>query len=107
MRSSGRLHRSVSADDSSLVELEFSNSVMRESLRLHPASGVGAREAATDVTDAVLAAGSDLMELTLITSRLAQRVDLEPTASHPPAASGLIVSRPVGGAPMRVTARSS
>ncbi len=162
----GPLGRAGSADDASLVRLAFANSVMRETLRLHPASGVGAREAAIDVEvgdhsipqgtltlwspylagrdpdswadpddfrperfadldEAQRALADDAwvpfgrgprmcvgfalaqMELTLITSRLAQRVDLEPTASHPPAASGLIVSRPVGGVPMRVTPRSS
>jgi len=139
---------------------------MRETLRLHPASGVGAREAVTDVEvgDHSIPAGTlalwspylagrdpqswdgpddfrperfaDLdgaqraladdawvpfgrgprmcigfalaqMELTLIVARLAQRVDLAPTAPHPPDAFGLIVSRPVGGVSMRVAARSS
>ena len=37
-------------DDQTLASLELANRTMRESLRLHPASGVGAREAATDVT---------------------------------------------------------
>ncbi len=37
-------------DHESLVSLELANRVMRETLRVHPASGVGAREAATDVT---------------------------------------------------------
>ncbi|MBA3605246.1 MAG: cytochrome P450 [Acidimicrobiia bacterium] len=46
------------------------------------------------------------MELTLIVARLAQRLDLTPTALRPPDPAGLIVSRPVGGAPMFVAPRS-
>jgi cytochrome P450 len=138
---------------------------MRETLRLHPASGVGARQAATDVTlggytipkgtlvlwspylagrhaptwtnpdrfdpdrhadvtdtqralnDAAwvpfgrgprMCIGFALaqMELTLITARLAQRLDLTSTAPHPPTPVGLIVSQPDGGAPMHVRPRS-
>ena len=37
------------ADDRTLAALDLANRTMRETLRLHPASGVGAREAATDV----------------------------------------------------------
>jgi cytochrome P450 len=153
-------------DDRTLAALELANRTMRESLRLHPASGVGAREAATDVTvggysipagtlvlwspylagrdadswtepdrfepdrfldldDAQRAIADDAwvpfgrgprmcvgfalaqMELTLIVARLAQRLDLTPTAPDPPEPAGLIVSRPVGGAPMFVRPRSS
>ena len=45
-----------------------------------------------------------LMQLTLILARLAQRVDLTPTASTVPPAEGLVVSRPRGGAPVTVRA---
>lgn len=152
-------------DHESLVSLELANRVMRETLRVHPASGVGAREAATDVTVGayVIPQGSLVlwspylagrapaawadpdtfdpdrflgltdaqrvladeawvpfgrgprmcvgfalaqMELTLIVARLAQRLDLTPTALRPPDPAGLIVSRPVGGAPMFVAPRS-
>jgi cytochrome P450 len=41
-------HRAV--DEKSLTNLAFANRVIRESLRLHPASGVGAREAAVDLS---------------------------------------------------------
>jgi cytochrome P450 len=47
------------------------------------------------------------MELTLIVSRLAQRIDLQPTVSDMPRAVGLVVNRPFGGAPMRVAPRAS
>jgi len=152
------------ANDGTLASLELANRTMRETLRLHPASGVGAREAATDVSvgefeirkgtlvlwspylagrdagawadperfdpdrfldldDARRAIADEAwmpfgrgprmcvgfalaqMELTLIIARLAQRLDIEPTAPHPPGPTGLIVSQPVGGAPMRVRAR--
>ncbi len=46
------------------------------------------------------------MELTLIVARLAQRLDLTPTALRPPQPTGLVVSRPTGGAPMHVAPRS-
>lgn len=45
------------------------------------------------------------MELTLITSRLAQRLVLEPTATEPPRPVGMVVNRPSGGAPMHVRLR--
>lgn len=152
-------------DDQTLASLELANRTMRESLRLHPASGVGAREAATDVTvgahsipkrtlvlwspylagrdpetwadanrfdpdrflglDEVQRAIADdgwvpfgrgprmcvgfalaQMELTLIVARLAHRLDLSPTSSTPPEPAGLIVSLPVGGAPMYVSPRT-
>ena len=151
-------------DEQSLTALDLANRTMRETLRLHPASGVGGREAATDVTvgdytipegtlvlwspylagrntdawadpdsfdpdrflhldDAQRALADEAwvpfgrgprmcvgfalaqMELTLIISRLAQRLDLSPTAPHPPVPTGLIVSQPTGGAPMHVTPR--
>ncbi len=153
------------SNERTLSALELANRTMRESLRLHPASGVGAREAATDVTTgghsipkgtlvlwSPYLAGRDpetwadpdrfdpdrfvdlnevqravaddgwvpfgrgprmcvgfalaQMELTLILSRLAQRLDLAPTAPRPPEPAGLIVSLPVGGAPMYVTPRA-
>ncbi len=152
------------ATDETLASLELAHRTMRESLRLHPASGVGAREAAADVSvgefeigtgtvvlwspylagrdaeawadperfdpdrfldldDAQRAIADEAwvpfgrgprmcvgfalaqMELTLIIARLAQQLDIEPTAPRPPEPTGLIVSRPVGGAPMRVRAR--
>jgi cytochrome P450 len=45
------------------------------------------------------------MELTLIIARLAQRLDLRPTASEKPRPVGMVVNRPSGGAPMQVGAR--
>lgn len=45
------------------------------------------------------------MELTLILARLAQRLDVAATASTAPRAVGMVVNRPVGGAPMRVAVR--
>jgi cytochrome P450 len=157
-------HRAV--DEQSLARLAFANRVMRESLRLHPASGVGAREAAVDVSigaytipkrtlvlwspylagrhaetwadadrfdpdrlvdlDETQRALADAawvpfgrgprmcvgfalaqMELTLITARLAQRLDLTPTALHPPGPVGLIVSQPAGGALMHLRPRQT
>ncbi|MCO8126725.1 cytochrome P450 [Acidimicrobiia bacterium EGI L10123] len=46
------------------------------------------------------------MELTLIASRLAQRLDVEPTAEVEPRPVGMVVNRPAGGAPMRVRPRA-
>ena len=45
------------------------------------------------------------MELTLIVARLAQRLDVTPVSSEIPAPVGMVVNRPTGGAPMRVTGR--
>ncbi|HSP02326.1 MAG TPA: cytochrome P450 [Acidimicrobiales bacterium] len=45
------------------------------------------------------------MELTLIAARLAQRLDVEPTAPVEPRPVGMVVNRPAGGAPMRVRPR--
>lgn len=45
------------------------------------------------------------MELTLIIARLAQRLDVEPTASARPRPVGMVVNRPTGGAPMQVRVR--
>jgi cytochrome P450/NADPH-cytochrome P450 reductase len=45
------------------------------------------------------------MELTLIISRLAQRLDLAPVSSEVPAPVGMVVNRPAGGAPMHVEPR--
>jgi hypothetical protein len=47
------------------------------------------------------------MELTLIISRLAQRVDIEATTTTKPPPVGMVVNRPAGGVPMRVHARQS
>jgi hypothetical protein len=46
------------------------------------------------------------MELTLIPARLAQRLTLTPTAPHPPPPQGLVVAKPIGGAPMHVARRT-
>lgn len=45
------------------------------------------------------------MELTLIISRLAQRVDLTPVSDRVPAPVGMVVNRPAGGSPMHVEFR--
>jgi cytochrome P450 len=151
-------------DDQTLARLGFANRTMRETLRLHPASGVGARQAAINLTvgpytipkgtlvlwspylagrDATTWTAADRfdperfldaddtqralhdtawvpfgrgprmcigfalaqMELTLITARLAQRLDLRPIAPDPPEPVGLVVSQPAGGAPMHVRPR--
>ncbi len=47
------------------------------------------------------------MELTLIVSRLAQRLDLTPTASETPHPIGMVVNRPTGGAPFKVAVRDA
>ena len=46
------------------------------------------------------------MELTLIISRLAQRLDVTPTATTVPRPVGMVVNRPEGGVPMDITART-
>ena len=45
------------------------------------------------------------MELTLMISRLAQRLDVSPTGAPMPRPVGMVVNRPSGGVPMRVAAR--
>ena len=45
------------------------------------------------------------MELTLIISRLAQRLDVHPTQPEMPRPVGMVVNRPSGGTPMHVTPR--
>jgi cytochrome P450 len=45
------------------------------------------------------------MELTLITARLAQRLDIEAVGAEAPRPVGMVVNRPAGGAPMRVSGR--
>jgi cytochrome P450 len=47
------------------------------------------------------------MELTLIVSRLAQRLDVDPVSDQIPAPVGMVVNRPTGGAPMHVTPRDA
>ena len=47
------------------------------------------------------------MELTLIIARIAQRLDITATASQLPRPVGMVVNRPAGGAPMRVSERPS
>ena len=46
------------------------------------------------------------MELTLMIARFAQRLDVHPTTTTVPRPVGMVVNRPSGGAPMRVTPRS-
>jgi cytochrome P450 len=162
----GQPGRHDALDETSLASLAFANRVMRESLRLHPASGIAVRESAVDVSvgpytipkrtlvlwspylagrdaetwsdpdrfdpdrlvdiDQTQRALADTawvpfgrgprmcvgfalaqMELTLITARLAQRLDLTPTAQRPPGPVGLVVSEPAGGALMHVRPRAS
>jgi hypothetical protein len=45
------------------------------------------------------------MELTIIVARMAQRLEILPTATAVPSAEGLVVSKPVGGVLMLVGAR--
>ncbi|MDQ1519780.1 MAG: hypothetical protein QOI55_853 [Actinomycetota bacterium] len=45
------------------------------------------------------------MELTLMISRFAQRLDVSPTIDGIPHPKGMVVNRPVGGVPSRVAAR--
>jgi cytochrome P450 len=45
------------------------------------------------------------MELTLIIARLAQRLDLAPITTEMPHPVGMVVNRPTGGAPFRVSTR--
>jgi cytochrome P450 len=47
------------------------------------------------------------MELTLIVARLAQRLELAPTSTEMPHPIGMVVNRPTGGAPFRVSARGA
>lgn len=151
------------ADHTTLTALVYADSVVRETLRLHPAGVLSPREAATDLTlaghriakgtmilwsphlagrdprfwdrplqfdpDRFLADGADRdaietawvpfgggarncvgfalaqIELTLILSRLARRLDLAPTTPETPAPVGMVVNRPVGGAPAFVSDR--
>lgn len=46
------------------------------------------------------------MELTLIISRLAQRLDLTPTTTTLPRPVGMVVNRPEGGVPVKATVRT-
>ena len=45
------------------------------------------------------------MELTLIISRLAQRLDLSLSANAKPRPVGMVVNRPTGGVPASITER--
>lgn len=45
------------------------------------------------------------MELTVLTARFAQRLDVAPSASVPPPPVGMVVNRPAGGVPMTVARR--
>ncbi len=47
------------------------------------------------------------MELTLVIARLAQRLDVAPTSTAMPHPVGMVVNRPTGGAPFRVSARDA
>ena len=46
------------------------------------------------------------MELTLMISRLAQRLDVTPRGSEAPKPVGMVVNRPTGGVPMQVSIRA-
>ena len=46
------------------------------------------------------------MELTLIVSRLAQRLDVDLRGAAKPRPVGMVVNRPTGGVPARVTRRA-
>lgn len=47
------------------------------------------------------------MELTLIVSRIAQQLDISPTSTTVPRPVGMVVNRPAGGVPMRVSLRAA
>ena len=47
------------------------------------------------------------MELVLILSRFAQRLDVAAVSTQLPRAVGMVVNRPEGGAPMRVAVRAT
>jgi cytochrome P450 len=47
------------------------------------------------------------MELTLIIARLAQRLDLTPTASDIPPPVGMVINRPAGGTPFIIAPRTT
>jgi hypothetical protein len=46
------------------------------------------------------------MELTLMLARISQCLDLQPTSAETPPPVGMVVNRPLGGAPFVVSARS-
>lgn len=153
-------------DDTALNRLEYTQRVVHESLRLHPAGLIGARVAARDVSvgDHIIKKGTLIawspylvgrdpatwidplvfepdrylnlteeqkartdrawipfgrgphmcigyalaqMELVLMIARFAQRLDLDPTAAVIPQPVGMVVNRPVGGAPFNVRPRGS
>jgi len=152
------------ADHTTLAALTHANSIVCETLRLHPAGVLSLREAATDLTlgghriakgtmilwsphlagrdpaswneplefdpDRFLADGASRaaidtawvpfgggarnclgfalaqIELTLLLSRLALRLDLEATTSQIPSPVGMVVNRPAGGAPALVSRRN-
>ena len=45
------------------------------------------------------------MKLTLVISRLSQRLDVEPLSDALPPPVGMVVNRPAGGVPMHVSVR--
>jgi enediyne biosynthesis protein E7 len=47
------------------------------------------------------------LELTVMIARFAQRLDLEPTATQVPEPVGMVVNRPVGGAPFHIRKREA
>ncbi len=47
------------------------------------------------------------MELTLIIARMAQRLDIAASSPDVPRPTGMVVNRPLGGAPMRVSGRAA
>jgi cytochrome P450 len=148
-----------------LAQLEYAGRAIHETLRLHPAGAVGARQTAKPIRlgDVEVPAGTLLiwsphlagrdastwddplrfdpdrfldptpdhkaaqqrawipfgrgahgcigfalaqMELTLMLARIAQRLDLQPTSAETPQPVGMVVNRPLGGAPFVVSARS-
>jgi hypothetical protein len=103
----------VPPDHAVLTRLELADRVVRETLRLHPAGSFAPRDGgrrggrgpphpqghpgpAVAVPRRTRPAGL---------ARLAQRLHLAAPTAEVPAAVGMVVSRPKGGAPMRATAR--
>jgi cytochrome P450 len=93
-------------------------SVWDEPLRFDPDRFAGLDDAQRQLTDAswvpfgggrrnCIGFAAAQMELTLITARLAQRLDVEALAAEAPRPVGMVVNRPEGGAEMRVAARST
>jgi cytochrome P450 len=153
-------------DNTMLTSLEYTNRVMRETLRLHPAGVISPRETTRDIevgghtirkgtlilwspyltgrdpdawtdplrfdpdrwlteTDeqkqladhawAPFGGGARncigfalaQMELTIMLARCAQRFEITPAGTVEPKPVGMVVNRPMGGAPMKVLVRSA